>query len=202
MNGRIYDPTLGRFLQADPLIQAPTNSQSYNRYAYVFNNLLKYTDPSGYSAWTKFVVYFLIILYTLWFIKTSNVRRRINKSFYLDCLQGMFAIDFYKKGQLASQLFNTAIITNIHLLASMPALSSLQVSSFTKDFSNQALMDSSQTTVSYSAEKNLCGVNNDCSNQKMALFPKTRLLVTRRVKPMDSLLMIDSYVVSSLRRAA
>jgi hypothetical protein len=54
MNGRIYDPTLGRFLQADPFIQAPSNSQSYNRYSYVFNNPLKYTDPSGYSAWTKF----------------------------------------------------------------------------------------------------------------------------------------------------
>ena len=54
MNGRIYDPTLGRFLQADPIVQAPTNSQSLNRYSYVFNNPLSYTDPSGYSAWTKF----------------------------------------------------------------------------------------------------------------------------------------------------
>lgn len=48
MNGRIYDPTLGRFLQADPHIQAPQNSQSYNRYAYVLNNPLSFTDPSGY----------------------------------------------------------------------------------------------------------------------------------------------------------
>lgn len=48
MNGRIYDPTLGRFLQADPFIQAPMNSQSYNRYAYVLNNPMSYTDPSGY----------------------------------------------------------------------------------------------------------------------------------------------------------
>jgi RHS repeat-associated protein len=48
MNGRIYDPTLGRFLQADPHIQAPTSSQSYNRYAYVMNNPLSYTDPSGF----------------------------------------------------------------------------------------------------------------------------------------------------------
>lgn len=46
--GRIYDPTLGRFLQADPFIQAPTNSQSYNRYSYVLNNPMSYTDPSGY----------------------------------------------------------------------------------------------------------------------------------------------------------
>jgi RHS repeat-associated protein len=48
MNGRIYDPTLGRFLQADPFIQFPNNSQSYNRYSYVLNNPMSYTDPSGY----------------------------------------------------------------------------------------------------------------------------------------------------------
>lgn len=48
MNGRIYDPTLGRFLQADPHVQAPQNSQSLNRYSYVLNNPLSYTDPSGY----------------------------------------------------------------------------------------------------------------------------------------------------------
>ena len=48
MGGRIYDATLGRFLQADPFVQAPKNSQSYNRYAYVLNNPMSYTDPSGY----------------------------------------------------------------------------------------------------------------------------------------------------------
>lgn len=48
MNGRVYDPTIGRFLSADPFIQAPNNLQSYNRYSYVINNPLRYTDPSGY----------------------------------------------------------------------------------------------------------------------------------------------------------
>jgi RHS repeat-associated protein len=61
MGGRIYDPTLGRFLQADPLIQAPTDSQSYNRYAYVRNNPMSMTDPTGYSwlskAWDKIKPY-------------------------------------------------------------------------------------------------------------------------------------------------
>lgn len=47
MNGRIYDPQLGRFVQADPIIQDPYNGQSFNRYTYVFNNPLAYTDPSG-----------------------------------------------------------------------------------------------------------------------------------------------------------
>jgi RHS repeat-associated protein len=50
MGGRVYDPRLGRFLSADPLVQAPMQSQSWNRYTYVLNNPLNYTDPSGY-AW-------------------------------------------------------------------------------------------------------------------------------------------------------
>lgn len=48
MNGRVYDPTIGRFLSADPNIQAPENIQSLNRYSYVMNNPLSYTDPSGF----------------------------------------------------------------------------------------------------------------------------------------------------------
>ena len=50
MNGRVYDPVLGRFLSPDPLVQAPHNTQSYNRYAYVFNNPLSFVDPSGYLS--------------------------------------------------------------------------------------------------------------------------------------------------------
>ncbi len=48
MNGRIYDPKLGRFLQVDPVIQFPHYSQSQNRYSYVLNNPLTHTDPTGY----------------------------------------------------------------------------------------------------------------------------------------------------------
>ncbi len=47
MNGRMYDPQLGRFLSPDNYIQEPFNTQSYNRYGYVLNNPLKYVDPSG-----------------------------------------------------------------------------------------------------------------------------------------------------------
>ena len=48
MNGRVYDPYLGRVLSPDPIVQAPHNGQSLNRYSYVMNNPLSYTDPSGY----------------------------------------------------------------------------------------------------------------------------------------------------------
>lgn len=50
MNGRFYDPKLHRFLQPDNYVQEPFNTQNYNRYAYVLNNPLKYTDPSGEEA--------------------------------------------------------------------------------------------------------------------------------------------------------
>ena len=55
MNGRVYDPLVGRFLSADPFIQSPYNLQSYNRYSYVMNNPLGYSDPSGYWSLSKFV---------------------------------------------------------------------------------------------------------------------------------------------------
>ena len=47
MDGRLYDPTLGRFLSPDNYVQLPENSQSFNRYSYCINNPLKYTDPTG-----------------------------------------------------------------------------------------------------------------------------------------------------------
>jgi len=50
MNGRVYDPGLGRFMSADPFIQSPNSLQSYNRYSYVWNSPLNSADPSGYRT--------------------------------------------------------------------------------------------------------------------------------------------------------
>ncbi|RZA08913.1 MAG: hypothetical protein EOO68_01460, partial [Moraxellaceae bacterium] len=50
MNGRIYDQRLGRFLQADPFIQAATNTQSYNRYSYAINSGSGKLQPKGATA--------------------------------------------------------------------------------------------------------------------------------------------------------
>jgi len=47
MNGRIYDPMLGRFFSPDPYVQLPGYAGSYNRYSYCLNNPLVYTDPDG-----------------------------------------------------------------------------------------------------------------------------------------------------------
>ena len=44
---RYYDPTLSQFLTPDPIVAAPFSAQSFNRYAYVFNNPVAYRDPNG-----------------------------------------------------------------------------------------------------------------------------------------------------------
>ena len=53
MNGRVYDPLLGRFMSADPTLQYPKDMQNYNRYSYVHNNPLSLTDPSGFGFLKK-----------------------------------------------------------------------------------------------------------------------------------------------------
>ncbi|MDR2834780.1 MAG: FG-GAP-like repeat-containing protein, partial [Bacteroidales bacterium] len=56
MNGRMYDPVIGRVLSPDNYVQDATNAQSYNRYSYCLNNPLKYTDPSGNFAFTALAI--------------------------------------------------------------------------------------------------------------------------------------------------
>jgi RHS repeat-associated protein len=47
-NARYYDPELGRFISADTIVPNPHDPQDLNRYSYVGNNPLKYTDPTGH----------------------------------------------------------------------------------------------------------------------------------------------------------
>jgi RHS repeat-associated protein len=69
MNGRLYDAGLGRFMSADPVVQSPGALQSYNRYAYVWNDPLNGTDPTGYKKlwqqpWVRQVVSVVVAAYT------------------------------------------------------------------------------------------------------------------------------------------
>ena len=51
MGARWYDPEIGKFTQPDSIIPHPGNPQSFNRYSYVINNPLRYTDPTGHDFW-------------------------------------------------------------------------------------------------------------------------------------------------------
>ncbi len=50
MNGRVFDPVIGRFMSADPFIDGPDLTQGWNRYSYVQGRVMSATDPSGYGA--------------------------------------------------------------------------------------------------------------------------------------------------------
>ena len=47
MNGRLYDPTIGRMFSPDKFVANSSFTQDFNRYSYCRNNPLMYTDPTG-----------------------------------------------------------------------------------------------------------------------------------------------------------
>jgi len=48
MNARYYLPEVGRFISADSIVPEPGEPQSYNRYSYVRNSPMNFTDPTGH----------------------------------------------------------------------------------------------------------------------------------------------------------
>ncbi len=56
MNGRAQDAVTGTFLSEDPYIRDPKNTQNYNRYSYVLNNTMSFTDPSGYCPGASLLI--------------------------------------------------------------------------------------------------------------------------------------------------
>jgi RHS repeat-associated protein len=67
---RYYDPALGRFVQADTIVPQPGNPQALNRYSYVLNNPLRYTDPSGH--WLESLLDWVFITYDIHQIRTEG----------------------------------------------------------------------------------------------------------------------------------
>ncbi|MEW6536816.1 MAG: RHS repeat-associated core domain-containing protein [Candidatus Auribacterota bacterium] len=106
MNGRVYDPILGRFLSPDPHIESMGNPQTLNRYTYVRNNPLSYTDPSGYFSWKKFwnqigkpLLSLAIAIYLPVFLNLATT--------YLGCFIGGFASGLVSSdGNLKSALIS------------------------------------------------------------------------------------------------
>lgn len=64
MNGRMYDPAVGRMLSPDNYVPTPYGTQGYNRYNYALNNPLKYTDPDGNFIWAPIIVGAIIGAFT------------------------------------------------------------------------------------------------------------------------------------------
>jgi RHS repeat-associated protein len=86
MNGRVYDPELGRFFSADSIIQDPTNLQSLNAYSYVQNNPLSFTDPTGHflSGLFKAIGHFFS---NLWHAITGALKSLLKNSIIRSLIQ-------------------------------------------------------------------------------------------------------------------
>ena len=70
-NARWYDPQLGRFMQADTIVPLQVQgTQGFDRYAYVNNNPLRYTDPSGHCVGPLLVV---CIMVGTWIVENAAV---------------------------------------------------------------------------------------------------------------------------------
>jgi RHS repeat-associated protein len=57
-NARYMSPALGRFVSADSIVPGAGNPQALNRYAFVLNNPVRYTDPTGHCAFATNGLYF------------------------------------------------------------------------------------------------------------------------------------------------
>ena len=81
-NARYYDPTLGRFISPDPIVQDPADPQTLNRYAYVRNNPVNYVDPSGYAI--EIFIILLIILVVAAGVGSETYARQQEREFFRD----------------------------------------------------------------------------------------------------------------------
>jgi len=63
---RYYDPEIGRFITADTIVGEPYNPQSFNRYAYCYNNPVNYIDPSGHLGFLATLIWVAVIIAIGW----------------------------------------------------------------------------------------------------------------------------------------
>jgi len=74
MNGRLYDPVMARFVSADFMIPDAADLQYYNRYSYVGNNPLAFTDASGQCPWCIYAIVGAVVGRAAGVIDTKTAR--------------------------------------------------------------------------------------------------------------------------------
>jgi len=78
LHSRWYDPTIGRFISPDDRLGSLSVPQSQNRYVYVVNNPMKYTDPTGHDFLGDLLLAVGLIAdpgTTVWLTQTDDANR-------------------------------------------------------------------------------------------------------------------------------
>ena len=113
MNGRMYDPLVGRMLSPDIVIQDPEYSQSYNRYSYCFNNPLRFTDPSGYVVRGRYDGF-----NPQYFVRFNPFNSSAGNAFNTDIVEGQLSPIYDENGNFLGTdddgLQGDAIVMNIN----------------------------------------------------------------------------------------
>jgi RHS repeat-associated protein len=158
MNGRVYDPEVGRFLSADVIVQEPYNPQSLNRYAYVMNNPMSSVDPSGYKA---------VRLSQWWRKNKGHVRTLVSiaVAIYMPAAWGVIGVE----GAAATAL--SAGFADIVATGGLVDPESIAVSMFSAGVANPALhrlRETAGVTTWVVGHGTLGGLRSDLTGEKFA----------------------------------
>jgi RHS repeat-associated protein len=140
MNGRIYDPLIGRVLSSDNYVQSAYNSQHYNRYAYCHNNPLKYKDPSGeFTFWDDALAFGIgfVVGYVEYGLTTGNWGWKALGAGAITGVEVLAAVNFLPGGA-----FGAAAGTTTFASVATPAFISFGISSASSTLSNASALNS------------------------------------------------------------
>ncbi|KAA9002428.1 type IV secretion protein Rhs [Paenibacillus spiritus] len=98
LRARWYDPSMGRFLNEDTVEGQFDNPLTLNLYTYVYNNPLRYLDPTGNKAWEPYAVNQLRLLIDEARVKTGSSKTNINYQLYKS-----FIWNYYDFGSFMSE---------------------------------------------------------------------------------------------------
>jgi hypothetical protein len=115
------EPRLGRFVQADTMIPNPSNPQAWDRYAYVYNNPLSYSDISGHNPnWFDFLMGFSYQFLNDLTIGTVDLIAA-STDVCMDCNQS----DAYEQGQQVGRATSTVVASTESVLGTAAAAEGL-----------------------------------------------------------------------------